>query len=567
MVPASLLAQYYFTGEVKDPHGDRLQFVTILVKSTGALYRTGSLGDYGIVSDKSDDTLTFAYDGYQTYKTSVSATDFLQVTLQTLPFPEKPSHRSSLITGSFVPDSSMPIGRGIYRSNLKENPFVPLPAGVSFPGSFSCASFNYIRRFLDMGLAVPPDAVKIEGMLSYYNMYYEEPENKDMFHCSSDLFVCPWNTAHQLLYLNICARKVDLGKAPPASLVFLIDASGSMDMPDKMPMIKSSLHLLVKNLRDIDTVSIVEYGGRVQVVAGDLPGSQKEKILRAIESIRPDGPTLGETGIRLAYKVARQLYIPGGNNRIILLTDGDINEGASEADDLGAMVEEQGKDGILLSCFGVGMDSSKVSKLAALAEKGKGNFAYMNEEAEAEELLLNELAPVKYNVADNMCISADFNSALVSSWRLIGFDNKRSALQDTGFTTEAGRVGSGHSLFALFELDPKKDSTGRDTVAEIKIKYCLPGQNAAKVMNFACPNKPILYEKVRPGSKKAACIALFGMKLRGSSYSARISWMEMEKMIRKTFTDNLYMDREYIALVVMARRIYEHHKSEEPVPD
>ena len=561
MAPASLSAQYYFTGEVKDPHGDKLQNVSIVVQSTGSRYRTGMLGDYRIVSDKADDSLSFSVDGYLPYKTSVSASEVLQVTMKMKPFPATPvrDHLTSFITGVRIQDSASATTHGPYNS-LVENPFVGQSAVASFPGNFSRASYNYIQRFLDMGMAVPPDAVKIEEMLNYFNLDYEEPAKKNIFHCSSDLFTCPWNAAHKLLYLDICARKADLQKAPPANLVLLIDASGSMDMPNKMPLVKSALHLLVKNLRDIDTVSIVAYGRRVEVVAGGLAGSETEPIIRAIEGLRADGPTPGETGIRLAYKVARDLFIPGGNNKIVLLTDGDINEGISTENELEDFVQEQSEAHIRLSCIGIGMDSSKYSRLARLAEKGQGNFAYVTEEQDAEKLLLNELAPAACSVADNMCITTEFNRALVSSYRLIGFDNKKSVLQDTSLHLEGGGIGSGHSVFALFELVPIKDTIGLDTIAQVKIKYCLPGQNPAQAqtMNFPCPNDPLPLDKATDNAKKAACIALFGMKLKGSAYTAQISWAEMDKMFKKTFAGNFCMDRQYIALVAKARKIYDH---------
>ena len=257
-------------------------------------------------------------------------------------------------------------------------------ASVSFAGGIRRESYSTIRRFLDMGFTVPPDAVKIEEMLNYFNFSYEEPETGKTLHCSSDLLSCPWNAAHKLLFLTICARKVDIGRKPPANLVFLIDASGSMDMPNKMPLIKSGFRLLIDNLRDIDTVSLVEYGSEVRVLLAGMPGSEKARIARAVEQLRPDGPSPGGEGLKLAYRVARQQFIPGGNNRVVLITDGDINTESPNEKELEDFIGQQSGEGIHLTCGGIGMGSFMDSRLPVLAEKGQGNFAYLDDEPEVE---------------------------------------------------------------------------------------------------------------------------------------------------------------------------------------
>ena len=205
-----------------------------------------------------------------------------------------------------------------------ENPFVPQTATVSITGEVGRESYSTVRRFLDMGSTVPADAVKIEELLNYFNFSYEEPGAKDIFHCSSQIVACPWNPAHRLMAVRVSARKMDIRNRPPCNLVLLIDASGSMDMPNKLPLIKSGIRLLVDNLRDIDTISVVEFGRQVQVLFAGMPGSERMRILRAVEGLRADGPSPGLPGMKLAYAVARQQFIRGGNNRVILLTDGDL---------------------------------------------------------------------------------------------------------------------------------------------------------------------------------------------------------------------------------------------------
>jgi Ca-activated chloride channel homolog len=618
MLSVSLPAQYYLTGEVQGSHGDKLQNVTITVLSTGASFLTGSLGEFRIVSRTADDTLTFAAEGFETYTTEIHTTGFLQVTLRMIPLPAGskegrlssmvrivrssdsgtaiggsggPSAAATSITGPLVAGSSLTgafaagssltgalaagssgtaingirrrKGPGVLEASYNsrvENPFVRQPATVSFKGAIPRASYSTIRRFLHMGSAVPPDAVKIEEMLNYFNFYYEEPEGSKVFHCSSELLSCPWNEKHRLLFLRVSARKVNIATKPPSNLVLLIDASGSMDMPNKLPLIKSGIRLLVDNLRDIDMVSLVQYGGDTRIVFAGIPGSEKGKIMKAVERLRADGPSPGLDGIRLAYDVARHQFIPGGNNRVILITDGDVSTrtgSLAEQTELEELVDKQLQTGIHLTCGGLGMRTYKDSKLPLLAEIGRGNFAYLDDEEEAEQLLAGELDQNLGCVADNVSITADFNPLLVGGYRLIGFDNKRSALEDTASELEGGRTGSGQSLLALFEVEPKTDSTGADTIARIRINYCLPGTHARQTMSYACMNDPQLFDKGKIELKRAACIAMFGMKLQHSDYAAKIGWQDIEKIAKKTFTGGNYLDDEYISLIDEARKIYE----------
>jgi Ca-activated chloride channel homolog len=591
MLSVSLPAQYYLTGEVKGFHGDKLQNVAITVLSTGAIYLSGLSGEFRIISRQEEDTLTFSADGYETYTTAIHTMGFLQVTLKMIPFPRggKEGRLSSMVrierardsvaggSGAWEtgPRAGVPVhggrsaGEASYNSRV-ENPFVTQPATISFRGSINLASYSTIRRFLAMGTLVPPDAVKIEEMLNYFNFYYQEPEGSSMFQCSSDLVSCPWNPVHRLLFLRVCARKVNIATKPPCNLVLLIDASGSMDMPDKLPLVKSGIRLLVDNLRDIDTVSLVEYGGVTRVVFAGLSGAEKGKILKAIERLRPDGPSPGIEGIRTAYKVARHQFIPGGKNSVVLITDGDITTGIegdkrsegdkgseSEEKELEALIDQQFQGGIHLTCGGLGMRSYKDSRLPLLAETGHGNFAYLDEEDEVEQLLAGELDESIGCVADNVSITAEFDPHLVSQYRLIGFDNKRSALEDEASGLEGCRTGSGHSMLALFELEPKTDTTGADTIARVKINYCLPGQHVRLTMSYGCPNDPQAFDKTEIDLKRAACIALFGMKLQVSGYDGGVGWAELEKMAKKTFTGNNFLDDEYIGLVSEARKIYE----------
>jgi len=554
-----LSAQYYFTGEVKDLHGDKLQRVAVIVQSTGLVYQTGRYGDFEITSQKADDSLTFAYNGYEQYTTAIKSTDFLQVTLKMLtpPSPPRKSRLTSLL--SWEGCDPYPGGDRSQSFGVIENPYLQGPATVSFNGNPNGISYNNIRRFLDMGSPVPQEAVKIEEMLGYFNFNYEEPDAAELFHCSSDLVSCPWNNNHLLLCLNISARRGDMKQMPPCHLVFAIDVSGSMDMPNKLPLVKAGMRLLVRNLRDIDTISFVQYGAGLSVLAG-IPGSRKGDIIRAIEQLHADGEMPGETGLKMAYRVAQKQFIRNGVNRVVLITDGDVCTDRKAAYDLSDLVTQESDAGITLSCIGVGMTDSESVELPELAARGKGNFGCIADEQEGEKLLLKELGENLLDVADSVSITAGFDSTLVSGYRLIGYDNKRDLLSDTALRLDGSTVSSAHSVIALFEVIPRKDSIAAEKIGRIKIRYCLPGKKAIRTIDYDCPNSPVPFDRADLPLKKAACIALFGMKLKGSGYAGELGWMDLEKMTRKTFAGNNYIDKEYINLVVKARSIYEHKK-------
>ncbi|HVU58963.1 MAG TPA: von Willebrand factor type A domain-containing protein [Puia sp.] len=518
-------------------------------------FRTGPYGNFEIVSRTADDSLTFSIDGYEQYSTPVSSTEFLRVILKEQPFPGS-STKNNLISVIKGAGPEQSFDDNTLQTSLVENPFVSQNATVSFSCNSNGISYSNIKRFIDMGLPVPAEAIKLEEMLNYHNFYYEDPEEKDPFHCSSTLLSCPWNEAHRLLCLNICARKAVLPNTPPANLVFFIDVTGSMDMPNKLPLVKSCLHLLVKNLRDIDTVSIIEYGGRQRILAG-VPGSQKEQLLRAIEQLYADGPPPGETYLGTAYKVAAARFMPHGNNRVVLITDGDISSTPGKGRDLLELARSRYDDSIHLSCIGVGMTKDEESELPALAEAGHGDFAIIDDTQQGERELLALLVKDLPGIADKVCITAQFDTTLVQEYRLLGFENKRSALEDTTLRLEGGSIGSANAQMALFEIIPKKDSAGIGNIANIQIDYCLPGQAQMKKMHYDCPNKLAPFESAPASLRKAVCIALFGMKLKRSPCTARFSWLDIEKMTKKVFTGNNAIDRDYIALMTRARKVYE----------
>ena len=519
-------AQFYFTGSVEGLHGDKLQHVAIAVRSTGMVFRTGADGTFAIISRQPEDTLSFTYDGYEPYTTVIRSTELLQVMLKMDPFSQQAKK---------YPLLSMQNG----------------PAEVSFAGHSNGVSYHTIKRLLEMGYTVPSEAVKIEEMLSYFNTTYESPDTPVAFRLRSELVTCPWNRGQRLLLVNISGRKANLARVPASNIVLLIDVSGSMDMPNKLPLIKTSLRSLIRNLRATDTVSIVQFGEGMRVMAG-VPGSAKDVLISAIEQLRPDGPSPGGDGLRLAYRVARHQFIPGGNNRIVFVTDGDICNDKEDAMALGNYIGEQSQAGIRLSCIGVGVDDSTSMELPFFADRGKGHFTPITEAGEGERAVLKELA-LGGAIADNVSVTAKFDTTLGSGYRLIGFDNRPGALTDTAL--QRCSVASCQNLMAVFEYTPKKDANG--AIAKLTVHYCQPGRSVQQTVGYNCPDTPMSFDHADACLRKEVCVALFGMKLRGEEYGQDVSWSEIQKLARLSFPSTNYIDREYLSLVAKARKIYE----------
>jgi Ca-activated chloride channel family protein len=556
-------SQYYLRGEVKDERGNLLQNVAILVRSTEQVFQTGTYGDFGIPSLKSADTLYFSLDGFISTSSLVSESSFFTIILKAKAIPEhlKRNHLASFIK-DYKESAEEVKSNGESYSALMENPFVRAersPVAIFSPNT-NKASYTNIRRFLNMNGTVPPDAVRIEEMLNYFNFHYQEPPPESDFICSSYLTSTPWSKKTVLLYLNICARKLDMANVPPSNLVFLIDVSGSMDLPNKLPLLKSGLRLLVNNLRDIDTISIITYGAQVGIMLEGVAGSEKKKILDVIQDMQPAGSTPGEAGLRLAYRIAHKHLIKKGNNRIIIATDGDFNVGLVKEKDLEELVDAQKQTGVYLSCLGVGMGNYKDSKLSLLAQKGHGNFSYIDNEKEAERVFVTEWAQTLYSVADHVSITTEFNPDVVRSYRLIGFENKRTALADTSSKIDGGEVASGQSLMALFELTPNDSSGSNAYVACLKVNYCRPNEKDMHCIKYICQNKIVTFESADTNFKQAACVAMLGMKLRQSKYASSISWKYISNLSKNCFTMDSQVGNEYLTMVTKAYGIYKHRR-------
>lgn len=573
MFSSSLCSQqFYLRGEVKDESGNILQNVSILQHKTGYVFRSGTQGTFGILSNFQIDTFSFSFEGYRTEKMVLNTDNYASIRLKLLPANASSSRRDKLASLTKDLDKEEQktwfTGEETYASIL-ENHFINAKRFPSTGMSLNVdrASYSNIRRFITLNSFVPPDAVRIEEMLNYFNLDYHEPKGKELFDVRSKLSTCPWNTDNQLLYINLSSRKLDLDSLPPSNLVFLIDVSGSMDMPNRLPLLKSAFRLLVNNLREKDSVAIVVYGGVTGVMLNTTSGSEKEKILKAIDELEPGGSTPGESGIRMAYNVARNHYIDGGNNRVILATDGDFNVGLKTEDELDELISRQRESGVYLTCLGVGMGNYKDSKIQTLAKKGNGNFAYLDNFREAEKVLLKEFTQTLYAVADNVYMNVLFNPEYVKEYRLIGFDNKVGALRDSLSVIEGGEIGSGYSMMALFEITPSeknKEDAAKDlfgaNLAEIHLQYRQPNEEKDQHFNHVCRFDLKKFEELDKCYKFSAAVAMFGSVLRNSPFLKNTGWSEIITLAQSASGTDDLLQKEFITILQQAKTLYSKNK-------
>jgi len=564
-------AQYYIRGEVKNEKNQPLQNVKILLHSNRSLYYSGSAGAFGITTKILNDSLSFSLDGYESKTLKINADQWQDVSLKTLPSNVN-RNRPKLIsvTKNFNQTSKFHwyVNNETY-FQLVENEYVNADKypNTGFSLNVNKASYSNIRRFINMGSTVPPDAVRTEELLNYFNLHRREPENNDVFKIETQLSACPWDEDKQLLYLNINAKKIDLTKVPPSNFVFLIDVSGSMDMPNRLPLLQAAFQLFVKNLRTIDTVSIVTYGGSVGIWLQPTSGAQKEKIIRSIEELTASGDTPGEAAIMTAYDLAQHTFIKGGSNRVILATDGDFNVGLSSEKALDELITKERQSGVFLTCLGVGMGNFKDSKLETLAKRGNGNYAYLDDINEAEKVLVKELTQTFYAVADDVYMNLQFNPKLVKQYRLIGFDNRRDAVSDSTIDMEGGEIGSGSSVLAVFEIVPQDEKlfssdalVDKDGVAKLSMRYSLCSDTAHRVMEYICPGRFTEFKNIDNELQFATAVVMFGLKVKQSKYIKDADWLQIETIATASYNPNDYLQTEFLQMINKAQKIYKTKK-------
>jgi Ca-activated chloride channel family protein len=464
-------------------------------------------------------------------------------------------------------------------AKIDENPFLEAARAPlsTFSIDVDTASYSNTRRFLNDGRMPPRDAVRIEELVNYFSYDYPQPDGQTPFSVTAEVAECPWNTRHKLVHIGLQGKKLAQEDLPPANLVFLIDVSGSMDSPDKLPLVKSSLRTLANQLTARDRVAVVVYAGASGLVLPSTPGDQRGEIISAVERLQAGGSTNGGSGIRLAYRVAEENFIRGGTNRVILATDGDFNVGLTGDDELVKLIEEKRRGGVFLSVLGFGTGNLNDSMMEKLADKGNGNYAYIDTEAEARKALGEQVAGTLAAIAKDVKIQVEFNPRLVAGYRLIGYENRLLADRDfNDDTKDAGEIGAGHTVTALYEVVPagqKIENPGVDELkysrpAEapqgvnaselmtVKLRYKEPEGDVSRPVNVGVPDRQASYRNASDNFKFAAAVAEFGLLLRDSRYKGQSSYSNAAELARASAGADLNGRRaEFVNLVETAGRL------------
>ena len=457
---------------------------------------------------------------------------------------------------------------------IEENGYTAVSSAPlsTFSADVDTASYTNIRRMIYDGYDVPPEAVRIEEMINYFDYHYSDPEKNEPFAVHAELSDCPWNKDTELLMIGINTKSADslLDEREPMNLVFLIDVSGSMYSEDKLPLVQKSFSMLTDNLSSRDRISIVTYAGSDEVVLEGADGNDRGQVLDAINSLEAGGSTAGAAGINTAYEIAEKYFIKGGNNRVILATDGDLNVGLSSESELTELIEEKRESGVFLSVLGFGSGNLKDNKLEALADHGNGNYSYIDSEREAQKVLVDEMSGTLYTAAKDVKFQLEFNPANINGYRLIGYENRTMAAEDfNDDTKDAGEIGAGHSVTVLYELVPVdspmeigsdlKYSANSDSkkmgkeLLTVNIRYKDPDGSESKLLSY--PVERSLYSKTKSENMTfAAAVAEFGMLLRNSRYIGDITYSNIATQLSEYDYHSDEFKDEFVYLVNTMKR-------------
>jgi len=505
-----------------------------------------------------------------------------------------------------------PLGRDWYHNTeayaaIIENPFRAVMQNPlsTFSIDVDTASYSNVRRFLTSGSLPPPGAVRIEELVNYFRYDYAPPAEADgaPFAAHLEVAECPWRPDHRLVRIGLKGREIAAEDRPASNLVFLLDVSGSMDQPNKLPLVKQGMRMLIEGLRENDRVAIVVYAGASGLVLESTSGDNKETILSAIDQLTPGGSTNGASGIQLAYDVAVRHFIEGGTNRVILATDGDFNVGVTDQSQLVKLIEEQAKSGVFLSVLGFGMGNLKDSTLEQLADRGNGNYAYVDTEREARKVLVEQLAGTLVTIAKDVKIQLEFNPARVAAYRLIGYENRLLAKEDfNDDTKDAGEIGAGHTVTALYEVvladNPDAANAAQPVVADaegsetaerevdtleyltvarpseaavaspnlltLKLRYKEPEGTESKLLKFPVADSQHRIGEASLDFQLAASVAAFGMLLRGSQFAGEANYNAIMELAQPALSsDPEGYRRELIDLMHTARELVKSQHSQQ----
>jgi len=575
------------SGIVSDESGNPLSGVHVAVKGTSASTVTDLQGAYRISVDPGPGYLVFTHPGMERAEVRIGSSDRINVTMKlSQPVQEEVVYHEydavarphkhaadmsapvkGVLTGNQAgyhsyrqarpPEGNVPQWNTEGYSAIHENGFKDvLHAPLStFSIDVDRAAYSNVRRFLNMGQLPPKDAVRTEEMINYFSYDYPEPEGKHPFSVYTEISECPWNADHQLLHVGLKGKSIQKEHLPASNLVFLIDVSGSMGTPNKLPLLKQAFRMLVGELRPEDRVAIVVYAGAAGQVLESTPGSKKEEILAALDRLESGGSTAGGAGLKLAYQVAMENFIEAGNNRIILATDGDFNIGPSSNAEMERLIEEKREQGIFITVLGFGMGNYKDDRMEIIADKGNGNYGYIDNIREARKMFVTEFGGTLFTIAKDVKFQIEFNPARVKGYRLVGYENRLLNAEDfNDDKKDAGEMGAGHTVTALYELipagseeplksiDPLKYQSGQDregtkTVVRpdlsaelmtVKLRYKQPDGNTSIKVEIPVKGKVLEPDETSANFRFSAAVAEFGLILRDSEYKADAS---MEQVI------------------------------------
>lgn len=578
------------TGTVTDENDQPLIGANVSIEKSRKGTVTNEHGKYSIEAIQGD-IIRFSYIGYKTQKVKANR-KIIDVKLypdnnllmeECVITSDEVSNRAISSKQMAVRNLGMPAliydryaNREEYSHNAENRFKSPVKDPLStFSIDVDAASYSNIRRFINQGEMPPKDAVRIEEMINYFNYNYPKPTGNDPVRITTEVGICPWNKTHRLVQIGLKAREIESKNLPASNFVFLIDVSGSMFGPTRLELVKSSLRLLVNNLREKDRVAIVTYCGDARVALPSTPGNEKQKIKDALETLTAGGSTAGGAGIKEAYRIAQKNFIAQGNNRIILCTDGDFNVGASSETELENLIESKRKGGIFLTVLGYGMGNYKDNKMQILAQKGNGNHAYIDNIQEANKVLVNEFGSTMYAVAKDVKLQVEFNPAKVQSYRLVGYETRILNNEDfNDDTKDAGEMGAGHTVTALYEIiptgisgnipgsiDPLKyqtetninTQTGNSSeLLTVKLRYKTPEEEKSKKIEKSVTDTG--KDNVSPDFRFASAVAMFAQLLKDSDFKGEATYDKVIETANKglSFDPEGYR-AEFVRLVQSAK--------------
>lgn len=617
------------TGKVTDETGTAIPSVSIRVKGTNTGVSSDMNGSFRITAPGANSTLVFSAVGYVTAEIKINGRTNISITLkaasqtmQEVVVVGMAQKQRKAMTGSVTTLYGAPPSNAYYQpvydqiqqyrtdkdgikedfnregyDKITENRFLKVADNPlsTFSIDVDAASYSNIRRFLNQGQLPPAGAVRIEEMVNYFTYQYPQPVKNEPFSINTEISDAPWNEDHKLVLIGLQGKKIPTENLPASNLVFLIDVSGSMQDPLKLPLVKASMKMLVDQLREEDKISMVVYAGAAGLVLEPTSGAEKTKIKDAIDKLEAGGSTAGGAGIKLAYKTARENFVKGGNNRVILCSDGDFNVGESSDDAMERLIEQERKSGVFLTVLGYGMGNYQDAKMQKLADKGNGNHAYIDGITEAKKVLVNEFGGTLFTIAKDVKLQVEFNPAKVQGYRLIGYENRMLAKEDfNDDKKDAGELGSGHTVTALYEVIPvgiKSDflqkvdslkyqknttplssSSQTDEILTVKFRYKAPDGDVSKLIEHPVLDKQVVLAKTSDNFRFAAAVAQFGLLLRESEYKSTASYDNVLNLARKAkgYDEEGYRS-EFVRLVESARLLAkgkpEPKSGEEPAED